>query len=141
MQGGLLISWFLISSCKNGKSGLMKQIYAADSAAIMYYETPNNPRFFKYVKIHDLEKLKPLMEDINGILTAEGKECATDCKIYFYEKKGAVSVAYFSRQAGCNTVSFIITGEKYYTSMSGKSKTLLDELQKNAVEPKAADGQ
>ena len=59
--------------------------------------------------------------------------CTTQGKIYLYGKGGAVETIYFSRINDCMTLSFIKTGEKYYTDMNKKIKETLDELEKKAI--------
>jgi len=140
----LLIAGFALSflfSCQSEPSKLMPGLATADSAAIMYYDQPNNPRFFKYTKIFDRKQIEALAHDANGSVIEARDECPTDGKIYLYHPKGVVDVLYFSRAETCNTFSFIVTGEKYFASMSDESRAMIDSLQKNAVEPVATDQQ
>lgn len=114
---------------------MMPNLASADSVAIMYYNAPNDPRFFKYLKEYDLRKMQHLISDANGKVITEKKACATRGKIYFYGKRGSVDVLYFSNKEGCMTLSFIITGEKYFVNMSKVSNDLLNDLQHLAKEP------
>lgn len=126
----------VIGSCKISKSELMPEIRTADSTTVMYYDTPGNPRYFKFMKVADMKSMMPVIKDANRKIITEGMEdCVTRGKIYFYGSKGAVYVVYFSDTEECMTLSFIITGEKYYTRMSSVTKNLLGEWQKQAKEP------
>jgi hypothetical protein len=72
-------------------------------------------------------------EAVNKKTIAPKDTCATQGKIYFYSGKEAVETIYFSRVDDCMTLSFIKTGEKYFTKMSARVKEKLDELEKKAV--------
>ena len=92
----------------------MPEMATCDSAVIMYYHTPGNPRFFNMVKVKDKEWLSLISNDVKG---------------------DAVYVTYFSRNDDCQSFSFIKTGVKYFTNMSSETKELLDKLQRDAKEP------
>ena len=125
-------------ACKdNAKKNMMPEMATCDSAVIMYYHTPGNPRFFNMVKLKDKESLSVIAADANGKVIRSKDTCTSQGKIYFYGKGDAVYVTYFSRIDDCKTLSFIKTGVKYFTRMSSESKELLDKLQKDAKEPVA----
>lgn len=105
----------------------------SDSAVVMYYHKPGNPRFFNMIKVKEINKLNRIIKDVNYRVIAAKDTCITQGKIFFYNKAGAVETIYFSRNNGCMTLSFIITGEKYFTSMSNETKELLDSLEKNVT--------
>ncbi len=113
----------------------MPNLAGADSVAIMYYNTPNDPRFFRYVKEYDVQKMRQVISDANGKVIAQRPDCATQGKIYFYEEKGAIDVLYFSNKDECMTFSFIITGEKYFVKMSAGSSELLNKFKLLARDP------
>lgn len=124
--------------CKdNVKKNMLPEMTTCDSAAIMYYHTPGNPRFFNMVKLKDKGSLSVIAADANGKVIKSKDTCNSEGKIYFYGKGDAVYVTYFSRINDCTTLSFIKTGVKYFTSMSSETKELLDKLQKDAKEPVA----
>ena len=100
--------------------GMMDQINAADSAVIIYYKTPANPRFYRVVKLLDLDVLQPMIADVNN--------CPSLGKLYFYGKGDIVDVVYFSNADSCKSFSFIKNGEKYTTRMGKKSQQLIDSL-------------
>lgn len=130
----------LTSSCKNDTSGngLMPELATCDSAAVMYYTTPGDPRWFSLTKVYDKTSLAEIAKSVNA-KTVTGKDsCISEGKIYFYGKGDAVYPVYFSRAAGCLTLSFIKTGEKYFTGMNDEVKKLLAQWQAEAKELPAA---
>lgn len=116
---------------------MLPELATCDSAAVMYYHQPGNPRFFNMTKLSDKTSLSLMADDINGEIFTANDTCATQGKIYFYGKGDAVYIVYFTRAKECMTFSFIKTGEKYFVKMNAAIKKLLDELQQKAVEPKA----
>jgi len=114
--------------------GMMEEVRKADSAVVMYYKTPGNPRFFTYSKLSKIDDIMMVVEDINKPFSDSIKGCLTNGKIYFYGKGDIVYPVYFSSDNSCLSFSFIKTGEKYFVKMSAGSKSLLDSLKKKAKE-------
>lgn len=136
----IVIVWVVLLSCKSepGKKNLLPALADSDSAIVMYYHTPSNPRFFNMTKVYDKAFITRFSETVNK-KTIEAKDnCTTQGKIYFYGKKGAVETIYFSRADSCMTLSFIKTGEKYFVKMNKQLKLSLDELEKKAITLPAA---
>ncbi|MGZ8524695.1 MAG: hypothetical protein ACXWV1_09720 [Chitinophagaceae bacterium] len=134
----IAIIYFLVLGCKDqSRKNLLPELATCDSAAVMYYNTPGNPRFFNMTKVYDKKILSMIAEDVNGKVIKSKDTCSTLGKIYYYGKGDAVYSVYFSRLKDCMTISFIKTGEKYFVSMSEATKKLLDELQKAAKEPRS----
>ena len=125
----------VILSCKSepGKKNLLPALADSDSAIVMYYHTPGNPRFFNMTKVYDKAFIARFSETVNKKTTEAKENCTTQGKIYFYGKKGAVETIYFSRADSCMTLSFIKTGEKYFVKMNRELKQSLDELEKKAI--------
>lgn len=130
----------LLLSCKSGpgKKNLLPALADSDSAIVMYYHTPGNPRFFNMTKVYDKAFITRFSETVNKKTTEAKENCTTQGKIYFYDKKGAVETIYFSRADSCMTLSFIKTGEKYFVKMNKELKLSLDELEKKAITLPAA---
>lgn len=116
---------------------MMPELATCDSAAVMYYKMPNNPRFFTLAKVYDHKIVSSIANDINGRVIPAKDTCATQGKIYYYGKGDAVYIAYFSSNRDCMILSFIKTGEKYFVAMSESTKKLLAQIQKTAVELKS----
>src|SRR3990170_9074905 len=133
-----IAGYFFLIGCKDqSKKNLMPELAICDSATVMYYHMPGNPRFFNMSKIYDKKTLSEIAGDVNGKVINAKDTCTTQGKIYYYGKGDAVYTVYFSRVKDCMTISFIKTGEKYFVSMSGATKKILDELQKAAKEPRS----
>jgi hypothetical protein len=130
----------LIFGCQSkSKKNYLPEIFTCDSAVVMYYNTPGNPRFFKMHKLYNKDLWNNIAEDANSRLLDKNENCITEGKIYFYGKSGAVEVLYFSREEKCKMIYFIKTGEKYYTRLSKTSALLLNKWKESAIEPKAAE--
>lgn len=125
----------LLFSCKQKtvKINQLPSLAACDSAVVMYYHIPGDPRFFNMIKVKGKNPLPVVTTDVNSKVITAKDTCTTQGKIYFYGKAGAVETVYFSRNKKCMTISFIKTGEKYFTKMSEDTKKLLDSLEKNVM--------
>jgi len=108
--------------------GMMDQINAADSAVVIYYKKPANPRFYRVLKVLDIQLLKPIIADVNSTPIVSNNNCPSLGKLYFYGKGDIVDVVYFSNADSCISFSFIKNGEKYATRMGEKSQQLIDSL-------------
>lgn len=126
---------FMASSCKQKtiKINQLPSLAGSDSAVVMYYHTNGDPRFFNMIKVTTKNPLPVITKDVNDEVIEAKDSCVTEGKIYFYGKAGAVETVYFSRNPDCMTLSFIKTGEKYFTKMSAKAKDLIDSLEKNVI--------
>jgi len=113
----------------------MPELSSCDSATVMFYKTPGNPRFFTMGKVYDKSILSTIEKDVNGELISGKDSCVTQGKIYYYGKGDAVYVVYFSKAVDCKTLSFIKTGEKYFADMDKTTEKILDDLQQTAKEP------
>jgi hypothetical protein len=119
------------------KNKLMPELSTCDSTAIMYYHEPGQPKFFNMSKIYDKNTIAAIAENVNDKLITGNDSCISQGKIYGYGKGDAVYVVYFSKQAGCMTLSFIKSGDKYFVQMNDAVKKILDDLEKTATEPKS----
>jgi hypothetical protein len=127
----VIVSFF---SCNDkSKKGLMPEIKNCDSAIVMYYHTPGDPRFFNMTKVRNMDSVSSIVKDANQKLIPAKDSCITQGKIYFYGKGGAVYPVYFSRMQECMTLSFMKTGEKYFAQMSNSAGKALDEMEKRVV--------
>lgn len=131
----ILFVGILVTACKEKtvKINTLPALAETDSAVVMYYHVPGEPRFYNMIKLQDRNPLSHVIEDVNDQIIEAKDTCTTQGKIYFYGKAGAVETVYFSRNKDCMTLSFIKTGEKYFTRMSIQTKELLDSLEKNVT--------
>lgn len=134
---GLAVVFFCLvaGSCKQKtvKIKMLPAIADSDSAVVMYYHSPGDPRFFNMIKVKGKNPLPFVTTDVNDKVIKAKDTCTTQGKIYFYGNADAVETVYFSRNKDCMTLSFIKTGEKYFTQMSKETKELLDSLEKNVT--------
>ncbi len=125
---------FWLAACKEpSKKNLLPQLAERDSAVVMYYHTAGDPRFFNMTKVYDKDFISMVANTVNKKMIKAKDTCTTQGKIYLYGKGGAVETIYFSRVNDCMTLSFIVTGEKYYTDMNRKIKDTLDALEKKVT--------
>ncbi len=131
----ILCIGLMVIGCKQKtvKIKLLPSLADSDSAVVMYYHSPGDPRFFNMIKVNNKHPLPVVATDVNDRVIEAKDTCTTQGKIYFYGKAGAVETVYFSRNKDCMTLSFIKTGEKYFTQMSKEAKELLDSLEKNVT--------
>jgi hypothetical protein len=137
-----MIRFFLVLSlttgivaCKEtpGKTNLLPGLEKSDSAVVMYYHEAGNPRFFNFAKVYSPDLIRLLAEAVNKKTITGREACVTQGKIYLYGARGAVETIYFSRADSCRTLSFIKTGEKYFTSMPKEVRDSLDAVEKRVV--------
>ena len=113
----------------------MPELSHCDSAAVMFYNAPGDPRFFKMTKVHEMSVLSAIGENVNEKVISGKDSCITQGKIYYYGKGDEVFVVYFNKDDTCMLLSFIKTGEKYFTKMDKATLQVLNDLQKDAKEP------
>ena len=130
-----LIYFFSAGCSGHSKNNMLPELAYCDSAAVMFYKTPGNPRFFKMTKLHEKSMLSAIGKDVNGKVIKGMESCTTQGKIYYYGKGDEVFVVYFNKDDTCMLLSFIKTGEKYFTKMNKATRLILDDLRKEAKEP------
>jgi hypothetical protein len=111
-------------ACRSSIKNVMPEIRDADSATIIYYEKPQDNRFFKVVKGKKPRELATIIEDVNASAQKYVEaSCESIGKIYFYKGTEQVYVA------------FIKNGERYEAQMSNQSSELLNQLETKAIAP------
>jgi hypothetical protein len=125
----------LLSCQPSGTPNMISELNACDSAVIMYYKTPGNPRFFQMVKLYDMALLSSLATNANQPAVTRLNDCTSEGKIYYYGDRGEVLVLYFTAADSCKRLSFIKTGEKYGVELSPRNVTILDSLKAFSYEP------
>jgi len=118
-----------------GSPNLLTELRDCDSAVVMYYKTPGNPRFFQMVKLYNVTLLSSLATNANQPALKGLKDCTSEGKIYYYGDRGEVLVLYFTAADSCKRLSFIKTGEKYGVELSPRNVTILDSLKAFSYEP------
>jgi hypothetical protein len=132
----ILLVVILTISCNNErKKNQLPELFQCDSATVMYYDTPGNPRFLKMSKVYSVPILEKIAINANAIIQDKQDSCLSTGKIYFYGDKGEVYVLYFSTKENCRKLRFIKTGEKYEVALTKSVSKILDSLQVQAYEP------
>lgn len=116
------------------KSDLLPGIFEADSAYILFYDNPGDHRYYKTARVTDKKSLEPLMQAANETIIHGLNDCASQGKIHFYAPGGKVYTLYFSRADSCMSLSFIHTGEKYFTNLPIGISTWLYQQRDHAIE-------
>jgi len=126
---------FFTHCTPSGTPNLLPELSLCDSAVVMFYDTPGNPRFFKMTKVYDKGKLTAIANAANQPATITERSCNTQGKIYYYGSKGEVFVLYFTYDAACKSLSFIKTGQKYEAILPASVYDILEKEKKIAYEP------
>ncbi len=116
------------------KSNLLPGIFEADSAYILFYDNPGDHRFYKTTRVTDKKSLEPLMQAANETIIPNANDCITQGKIHFYAPGGKVYTLYFSRADSCMSLSFIHTGEKYFTHLPKAISSWLYQQRDHSIE-------
>jgi hypothetical protein len=133
----ILLSVIFAFSCNSAsKKNQLPELFQCDSATVMYYDTPGNPRFFKMSKLYSAPILEKIAINANATIRNKQDTCLSTGKIYLYGDKGEVYVLYFSTKENCRVLRFIKTGEKFEVALAVNVSKILDSLQGHAYEPK-----
>ena len=133
---GMLVLCLSLLACQpSGTPNLLTEQNSCDSAVVIYYKTPGNPRFFQMVKVYKPELLSSLATNANQPARSGLKDCTSEGKIYYYGDREEVLVLYFTVADSCKRLSFIKTGEKYGVKMTSRNAAILDSLKKFSYEP------
>jgi hypothetical protein len=130
-----------LASCRpsDGKNDLLPLVSTSDSAVVLYYREPGEPRFFRISKVYRTGFIDQVAQAVNRRAVAGKATCITQGKIHFYRSGGAVETIYFSRADSCRSLSFIKTGEKYVTQMPTMVLDSLNQFEKRAVSLSSGD--
>lgn len=118
---------------------MLPLLSTSDSAVVLYYMDPGEPRFYRISKVYNTGFIDQMATAINRRAVKRKLACLTEGKIHFYRSGGAVETIYFSRVDSCRYLSFIKTGEKYVLRMPASVLDSLDHYQKRSVSLTAGD--
>ena len=133
----------LLQSCSDndivtGKD-LMPEMLQIDSVQIIYFKSPDDPRYFTYASTNDAVFIRALINDVTAETQAENP-CKKEGKIYCYRKGevfNTIFFAYVDRE--CTFLRYIKNGNLYYFKMSDLLKKTLANYKSTAIEPKASE--
>lgn len=130
----ILISLVIIS-CNQSPTGIEKlpEIIQTDSVEILYFNEPDNDRYFTYLPTTDKKFINSLVEDLSEH-SIEEFECFKKGKIYMFSKGKIFNTVYFSHEQ-CDVLRFIHNGKVYYFKPSEETKNLLKEMKSKAKAP------
>lgn len=118
---------------------LQDDLTAADSAAILLFDKPADPRFFKYVSVPDISSIVSIVDDfLEKNAFQDMQTCKSNGKIYWYGEGDRVSTVYLCFKDSCPSFAVIQNGEKRYFMMSRTSVSLLTEMLRHAKRPQSS---
>ncbi|MGZ5253232.1 MAG: hypothetical protein ACXWV4_02555 [Flavitalea sp.] len=130
----LLFFMMIISliSCNQSPTGIEKlpELTSTDSVEILYFDEPDNDRYFTYLPTTNKEFIGSLVEDLSEH-SIEEFECFKKGKIYMFSKGKIFTTVYFSHEQ-CDVLRFIHNGKVYYFKPSDETKKLLSDMKPKA---------
>lgn len=113
---------------------------ASDSAVILLFDKPADPRFFKYVSVTDISSIENIVDDLDDQhVFQDNQTCKSNGKIYWYGEGDRVFTVYLCFKDSCSSFAVIQNGEKRYFIMSGSSASLLTAMLRHAKRPQSND--
>ncbi len=141
MRGFYWLLLIVVVAC-NSKSSirgaeLMPEMAQADSLELIFFKTPDSPRYFTYLPVTDKELIDALVSDVSGEIQA-GNPCMKEGKIYCFKKGGIFNTIFFAyKDPGCKVLRFIVNGKLYYFPLGETVQRKLSEYQLIAREPES----
>ena len=128
-----------ILACSDNRSivgkDLMPEMKLTDSVQIIYFKSPDEPRFFIYADVTDEVFIKALVTDVLAETTI-GNDCMKEGKIYCYKKGEIFNTIFFAYLDNeCIVLRYIKNGKLYYFKMSEKVKKHLRLYRSISIEP------
>ena len=133
----------LVQSCSDngivtGKD-LMPEMLQTDSVQIIYFKSPDEPRYFTYASTKDAAFIRALINDVTAETQAENP-CKKEGKIYCYQKGNVFNTIFFAYiDKECTFLRYIKNGNLYYFRMSDQLKQGLANYKSTAIEPTASE--
>lgn len=136
LHSAIILIVLIALSCHGDRAkNLLPELYQCDSAVVMYYITPGNPRFYKMSKLYDSSALSSIANNANRFYREQKDTCLSRGKIFYYGDQGEVYVLYFSTNENCRFLRFIKTGEIFEVPLLNSVSKILDSLQLEAYAP------
>jgi hypothetical protein len=135
----LIVLIAFVAACdRNGSiSGkdLMPEMAQTDSLELIYFRSPDSPRFFTYMPVTDKELISALVTDVSGKIQPEN-QCIKEGKIYCFKKGEIFNTIFFAYTASdCNVLRYIKNGKLYYFPLSDALSKKLGHYKLTAREP------
>lgn len=135
----IAMTLMMVYACSNKSkttgAALFPEMAQTDSVELIYFRTPDSPRFFTYLPTTDKEFIQALVKDVSGEVQPENP-CMKEGKIYCFTKGEIRNTIYFAYvDPGCVVLRFIKNGKLYYFPMSETVKKKLTDYKSMAREP------
>lgn len=120
---------------------LMPEMLQTDSVQIIYFKSPDQPRYFTYIAVNDRSFINALIKDVTDETQIENP-CIKEGKIYCYKNGEIFNTIFFAYlDNNCTFLRYIKNGNLYYFKMSDEVKNQLQQYKPRAVEPPSVDSQ
>ena len=125
----LLFAIISFAAC-NSNSGirgadLVPEMAQTDSLELIFFRSPDSPRYFTYLPTTDKELIDALVSDVSGKIQPEN-QCIKEGKIYCFKKGEIFNTIFFAYlDSGCNVLRYIKNGKLYYFPLSEAVKKKL----------------
>jgi hypothetical protein len=141
MRGFYWLLLVVMAACnsKNSIRGaeLMPEMAQADSLELIFFKTPDSPRYFTYLPTTDKELINALVSDVSGEIQP-GNPCMKEGKIYCFKKGGIFNTIFFAyKDPGCKVLRFIVNGKLYYFPLGETVQKKLEYYKLTAREPES----
>jgi uncharacterized ParB-like nuclease family protein len=137
----VMIAILFVIACKNESnvsgSDLMPEMAETDSLELLFFRSPDSPRYFSYLPTTDKELINALVKDVSGKIQPEN-QCMKEGKIYCFKKGEIFNTIFFAyTDPGCNVLRYIKNGKLYYFPLGATVKKKLEAYKVAAREPSA----
>jgi hypothetical protein len=131
------VSMAIMACNSNGGSDLMPGMAQTDSLELIFFRSPDSPRYFTYLPTTDKELIDALVSDVSGKVQPEN-QCMKEGKIYCFKKGEIFNTIFFAyMDPGCTVLRYIKNGKLYYFPLSEAVKKKLETYKLTAREPVA----
>jgi hypothetical protein len=136
----LIVLTAFVAACDTGSirgEDLMPEMAQTDSLELIYFRSPDSPRYFTYLPTTDKELIDALVKDVSGKVQPEN-QCMKEGKIYCFKKGEITNTIFFAYTASdCNVLRYIKNGKLYYFPLSEGLRKKLERYKLTAREPSA----
>ena len=116
-------------------SDLMPEMAETDSLELIFFRTPDSPRYFTYIPTTDKELINALVKDVSSKQQPENP-CMKEGKIYCFKKGEIFNTIFFAyTDPDCRLLRYIKNGKLYYFPLGETVKMKLETYKVAAREP------
>jgi hypothetical protein len=130
----LLIAMLVIAGCSQPDKALQQRITGADSVAINFFRGDGTMDTVVEVRIiRDKLQLDRLAQLIAAKPVHSNDQCGYDGSLHYFKMNQVVQDVNFRMAKGCMYFSFVESGVRMVTALSGDAKDLINSWRKDAV--------